>query len=143
MQKEFGGVANSNGKVAESYFINSFSNSMYFAGQKYDTLKPNLKRRVKALRLQAEYDLVLFNCKSVVIIEVKYSADLDDVLSLMRKAPVFKKLFPKYANYDLYLGLAALHIDTVTQKESIKQGIAVIKQVGKSMVINDTHLKVF
>ena len=143
MQKDIGGVSNSNGAVAESYFINSFTKSMRFAGQKYDEVTPNLKKSIKALHLQAEYDLVLYNCSSIVIIEIKYKADKDDVEGLLRKAPVFKQLFPQYVNYDLYLGLAALHIDAITEKESLKQGIAVIKQVGDTMVINDAQLKVF
>jgi hypothetical protein len=143
MQKELGGVSNSNGAVAESYFINSFSNSMSFAGQEYDAYDSNLKRKIKKLNLQGEYDLVLYNCNSIVIIEIKYKADKDNVEDLLQKAPIFKQLFPQYANYDIYLGLAALHIDSLTERESLKQGIAVIKQVGDAMVINDAHLKVF
>jgi hypothetical protein len=143
MQKELGGVSNSNGAVAESYFVNSFTNSMYFAGQEYDAMDSNVKRKIKKLKLHGEYDLVLYNCSSIVIIEIKYKADKDDVQELLLKAPIFKQLFPQYVNYDMYLGLAALHIDSMTEKESIKQGVAVIKQVGDAMVINDTHLKVF
>jgi len=143
MQKEMGGISNSNGEVAESYFVNSFTNNMYFAGQEYDTLDSNLKRKIKKLNLQGEYDLVLYNCKSIVIIEIKYKAQKDHVEDLLDKTPIFKQLFPQYSNYDFYLGLAALHIDSITEKESIKQGIAVIKQVGNTMVINDAHLKVF
>ena len=143
LQKELGGVSNSNGAVAESYFINSFSKSMSFAGQEYDAIDSNLKRKVKKLNLHAEYDLVLYNCNSIVIIEIKYKADKDNVEDLLQKAPIFKQLFPQYANYDIYLGLAALHIDSLTERESLKQGIAVIKQVGDAMVINDAHLKVF
>ena len=143
MQKELGGVSNSNGAVAESYFINSFSNNMYFAGQEYDEISHNLRKKIKKLNLQSEYDLVLYNCTSVVIIEIKYKADKDDVEGLLHKAPIFKQLFPQYSNYDIYLGIAALHIDSITEKESLKQGIAVIKQIGDNMVINDAHLKVF
>ena len=143
LQKELGGVSNSNGAVAESYFINSFSKSMSFAGQEYDAIDSNLKRKVKKLNLHAEYDLVLYNCNSIVIIEIKYKADKYNVETLLRKAPVFKQLFPQYVNYDFYLGLAALHFDSETEQESIKQGIAIIKQIGNSVVINDAHLKVF
>jgi len=38
MQQELGGVSNSNGKVAETYFVNSITNSMQFAGQEYDEI---------------------------------------------------------------------------------------------------------
>ena len=109
MQKELGGVGNSNGAVAESYFVNSFTKTMQFAGQKYDSIDSGLKRKVKSLNLQGEYDLVLYNCTSVVIIEIKYDAEKKHVEWLLEEAAVFKQLFPQYANFDLYIGLAALH----------------------------------
>jgi len=143
MQQELGGISNSNGAVAESYFVNSFSNAMYFAGQEYDEIDRNLRKKSKRLNLQSEYDLVLSNCTSVVIIEIKYKARVKDVERLLGKAPVFKQLYPQYANFDMYLGLAAFHFEENTENDSIEHGIAVIKQVGDTMVINDAHLKVF
>jgi len=143
MRKELGGVGNSNGEVAESYFVNSFNKSMEFAGQKYDGIDQRCKRKIKSLNLQGEYDLLLYNCSSVVIIEIKYSAEAKHVGWLLKEAAVFKQLFPQYENFDLYLGLAALHFKEGAEKEAISNGIAIIKQVGENMVIYDTHLKVF
>ena len=62
---------------------------------------------------------------------------------LLKEAAVFKQLFPQYANFDLYLGLAALHFEEDAEKEAISNGIAIIKQVGENMVIYDGHLRVF
>jgi hypothetical protein len=143
MQKEIGGITKSNGEVAESYFINSFSKRLLFAGQKYDSFIPNLRKKSKILNLEGEYDLVLYNCTSVVIIEIKYKARKEDIEPLLNKTQTFKQLFPEYANYDIFLGLAGLHVNITAEKEAIKQGVAIIKQVGKNMVINDGHLKVF
>ena len=143
MQKEVGGMGQSNGKVAESYFVNSFEKSMQFAGQEYDTMDAGLKKKVKSLNLQGEYDLLLYNCTSVVIIEIKYSAEKKHVGWLLKRAAKFKLLFPQYADFDLYLGLAALHFEDGTEEEAISHGIAIIKQVGENMVIYDEHLKVF
>ena len=147
IQKEnarmIGGISNSNGEVAESYFINSFEKKLYFAKQDYDHFSPNLRKKSKKLNLQGEYDLVMYNCTSVAIIEIKYKAKKEDVEPLLLKAQTFKQLFPEYANYTLYLGLAGLHVNVTAEKEAIKQGIAVIKQVGENMVINDTYLKAF
>jgi len=141
--KLIGGMGNSNGDVAESYFRNSFAKRMSFAGQKYDSISQNLSRKVRKLNLQDEYDLVLYNCTSVAIIEIKYKADKDDIEDLLKKALTFKKLFPEYANFELYLGLAGFSVNKRVEKEAVKQGIAVIKQVGDTMVINDKNLKVF
>jgi len=143
MQKELGGVGNSNGKVAETYFANSFSKSMEFAGQKYDGIDFGLKRKIKSLNLKGEYDLLLYNCTSVVIIEIKYSAEKKHIGWLLKEVAVFKQLFPQYENFDLFLGLAALHFEEGTEKEAIRTGIAIIKQVGENMVIYDEHLKLF
>ena len=143
MQQEVGGIGKSNGAVAESYFVNSFTNSMQFAGQEYDNMDHHSRRSSKRLNLKGEYDLVLYNCRSVVIIEIKYNARQKDVVKLLKKAPVFKQLFPQYANFDLYLGLAAFHFEEHTESDAMENGIALIKQVGENMVIYDEHLRVF
>jgi outer membrane protein assembly factor BamD (BamD/ComL family) len=85
----------------------------------------------------------MYNCSSISIIEIKYKADKEDVEQVVKKADTFKKLFPEYKDYAIYLGLAGLHIDKSVEKEAIKQGVGIIKQVGKNMVISDAHLKVF
>jgi hypothetical protein len=61
---------------------------------------------------------------------------------LLKKAKTFKTLFPQYKNFALYLGLAGLHVNITAEREAIKQGIAIIKQIGDTMMINDTCLKV-
>jgi hypothetical protein len=143
LSKQIGGVSNSNGDVAESYFISSFENNTHFAGQDYDSIASNLKKKNKKMNLQGEYDLVLYNCSSVAILEIKYKAEKEDVEQVIKKADTFKKLFPEYKDYAIYLGLAGLHVDKNAEKEAKIQGIGIIKQVGKNMVINDAHLKVF
>jgi len=143
LQKTMGGMGNSNGDVAETYFRNCFAKSMSFAGQDYDHIDAPLQRKNKRLNLQAEYDIVMYNCSSVAIIEIKYKVDKDDVDSTLKKVEVFKKLFPQYQDYDIYLGLAGLSIEASAEKKAIKQGIGIIKQVGDTLVINDAHLKVF
>jgi hypothetical protein len=143
LNKEIGGMSKSNGEVAEAYFINSFENHPWFAGQEYDKIASNVRQKMKKLNLEGEYDLVLYNCISVVIIEIKYKARKEDVAELLEKPQSFKQLFPEYAHFDIYLGLAGLHVNETAAKEAQKHGIAVIKQVGDNVVINDTHLKVF
>jgi hypothetical protein len=141
--REIGGITKSNGEIAESYFINSFKKHPYFAEQDYQFLDSRISRYSKALELKDEYDLVLINSVSVVIIEIKYKARKEDVEEVLKKADTFKKLMPHYKDFDIYLGLAGLHVYQNAEKEAISQGIAVIKQIGKSMVITDAHLKVF
>jgi len=143
MQQELGGMSKSNGEVAEAYFIDSISKSLQFAGQKFDSYSSNLNKKDAILNLQGEYDLVLFNCTSVVIVEIKYKARIKDIEELLKKVNIFKQLYPQYANYNMYLGLAAFRLNKDVVNSSIEHGIAVIKQVGDAMVINDAHLRVY
>jgi hypothetical protein len=142
--KEIGGISKSNGEVAESYFFNSFKKQPHFAGQTFQLIERN-KRFYSAdtLELKDEYDLIFYNGVAVAIIEVKYKAKKEDVKQALRKALTFKEYFPSYQDFSIYLGIAGLHVNVDAENEAKKQGVAVIKQVGKSMVINDAHLKVF
>jgi len=141
--REIGGITHSNGEVAESYFINSFKKYPHFAGQEFQFLDSKRSCYSKALELQDEYDLVLTNGVSIVIIEIKYKARKDDVEQVLKKADTFRKLQPQFKDFAIYLGLAGLHVYQNAENEAKKQGIAVIKQVGKAMVVHDTNLKVF
>jgi len=48
-----------------------------------------------------------------------------------------------YKDFKIYLGLASLSFYPELEQRCINEGIAIIKQVGDSVVINDEHLKVF
>jgi hypothetical protein len=52
-------------------------------------------------------------------------------------------IFAKLNFERLYLGLVTMAFYPELEKECIRQGIAVIKQVGDAVVINDEHLKAF
>ena len=48
-----------------------------------------------------------------------------------------------YENVLVFLGLAAMSFDKGVEEESDKAGIAIVKQVGDTVVICDEHLKTF
>ena len=137
-----GGMQNSNGMFAEEYFFNSFNqgNTSFF-GEKFNDIEPNVKGIKPGFK--DEYDIVLINGKSVAIVEVKYRARLEDVSQVIKKANTFRVNFPDYQNHRVYLGFAALISSQRVEQECIKEGIAVVKQVGDTVIINDKHLKVF
>jgi hypothetical protein len=135
-----GGIANSNGKLAEEYFVNSFDQSKQnLFGEQFD----KLSRNAKGIDFEDEYDILLINGKSVGIVEVKHRARLEDVAKVLKKADTFRVNYPKYQNHRVYLGLATQISSERIEQECIKEGIAFVKQVGDSVVINDKHLKVF
>jgi hypothetical protein len=140
LNEMMGGMANSNGMFAEEYFVNSFDKSKHnLFGEKFDKLTTN----AKGIDINDEYDILLINGKSVGIVEVKYKARLEDVAKVLKKAETFRVNYPKYQNYQVYLGLATLISSDRIEQECIKEGIAFVKQVGESVVINDKHIKVF
>ena len=141
-EKTMGSWSNNHGSFAEEYFFNSFENGRQnFFGEKFD----DIKKKVPSMHrdFPDEYDIVLTNGKSVSIIEVKFKAHQDHIAKVLNKATTFRGNFPYFANHRVYLGYAALAFDTNIEQECIANGIAIIKQVGGAVVINDGHLKVF
>ena len=51
--------------------------------------------------------------------------------------------FPYYKDYKIYLGLASMSFNPDVEEECITQGIAIIKQLGDTVVIYDEHLKIW
>jgi len=142
LQKTLGGWANNHGFFAEEYFFNSFENNKRnFFGEHFDRIEHNVKG-IKS-GFSDEYDILLINGKSIGIVEVKFKAHENDVPQILRKADTFRVNFPEYKDHQIYLGLATMAFYPELEQRCITEGIAVIKQVGDTVVINDEHLKKF
>jgi len=142
MEETMGAWANNIGSFAEEYFTTSFENGKQnFFGEEFDEIETNLKGIKKGYR--DEYDILLINGKSIGIIEVKSKAHENDVPKVLKKAKTFRVNFTEYENHQVYLGLATLVFYPELEQLCIDEGIAVIKLVGDTVVINDGHLKVF
>ena len=142
VKETLGSWANNHGTFAEEYFFNSFEQGKQnFFGEKFDEIEKNLKNRRQGLR--DEYDIVLFNHTSVALIEVKYKAHVNNIPEVLKKAETFRILYPDYKDFRIYLGLASMSFYPELEEECINTGIAIIKQVGDTVVINDKHLKVY
>jgi hypothetical protein len=142
LQELMGSWDNNHGSFAEEYFFNSFEKGeQNFFGEKFNEIEKNLKAKQKNLR--DEYDIVLYNCDSVAIVEVKFKAHQNDISKVLNKANTFRILCPDYKDYKIYLGLASMNFYDELEEECLAQGIAVIKQVGDMVIVNDKQLKVF
>ena len=143
LSRNIGGISNSNGEMAESYFYNAFRADKTFANEKFDRVKRNLS--YKKEDIEAEFDLVLFNGKSAALIEIKYNAKPDNisVKKLISRVEVFKILYPEYKDHKIYLGVAAMSFKKGLEAELHQAGIATIKQIGKKMVRFDKDVKAF
>ena len=135
----YGGVSSNFGSFAEEYFFNSFDEGKQnFFGENFDTIVKN-----STDNNTGEYDIMMINGKAVAIIETKFKARASGVSDTLKKAKQFRRNFPQYKSHKLYLGLAALVFDTAIEQKCKNAGIAIIKQVGDTVVINDDQLKVF
>jgi hypothetical protein len=142
MEENMGNWSNNHGSFAEEYFFNSFENEQQdFFGEHFNDIENNLK--VRKQKLRDEYDIVMYNDSCIAIVESKFKAHKNDIPKVLKKAETFKILCPDYKDYKIYLGLASLSFYPAIEQACIKHGIAVIKQVGDTVVINDTHLKVY
>jgi hypothetical protein len=142
LNSNVGGIGNSNGDFAEEYFFSAFKNGKKeFLGEKFDDIEKNLKGIEPGYK--AEYDIVFLNGKTVGIIEVKYKGESENIPTVIKKAQTFRINFPKYANHQIYLALAAMSFDKGVENKCKQNGIAIVKQVGDAVVIYDENLTAY
>ena len=142
LQELLGSWSNNHGSFAEEYFFNSFDEGKQnFFGEHFNEIEKNLKVRKHDLR--DEYDIVMYNDSYIAIVESKFKAHKNDIPKVLKKAETFRILCPDYKDFKIYLGLASMSFYEELEQECIAEGIAVIKQVGDTVVINDENLKVF
>ena len=142
LSQQIGGMANSNGAFAEEFFYNALQNSeKNLFGEKYDKIWGSTPGWEEGFT--DEYDIVLLNCQSVCIVEVKYKADSADFGKLLRKPVTFRENYPKYKNHKMYIALAGMSFHKRTEKSCRENGIAIIKQVGDTIVINDKNVRAY
>ena len=142
IQKAWGDHTNNIGYIAEEYFYNSFKKGKKkFFGEKFD----DIQKRVKGVfhNCDDEYDILLVNGSSIGIIEVKHKAHKNDIPSIIKKADTFRINFPMYKDHKIYLGFASYGFYEDVEEECIKNGIAIIKQVGDTMVMNEENIKIY
>jgi len=143
-EKMVGGISNSHGSFAEEYFFNSFNKGKKnFFGERFDKILRFELVTDTNKKTRAEYDFLLVNGTSVAIIEVKFKVREKAVEHVLGKIKHFRQNFPEYKNHRVYLGIASLVFDDQVETECEKNGIAIIKQEGNSVVINDKNLKAF
>ena len=144
VNKQIGGMANSHGEYAEEFFYNALRRrKRNMLGEHFDDI---VRRNAVTINqgYEDEYDILLVNGQAVCVVEVKYKADSGDMPQrMLRKAQTFRVNFPQHKDKKVYLALAGMSFHPLTEKACINNGIAVIKQVGETMMISDQNLKTF
>jgi len=137
-----GGMANSQGYSTEEYFFNSLDDDKRLGNLQFDEISKNLHNKLPDL--EDEFDITMFNCKNVAIIECKYNAKEEDVVKLIeKKVNNFRLLFPFYANHHFYLGIASFAFDKRVEKFAKENGVAILRQMGDIVEIDADHLKAY
>jgi hypothetical protein len=135
--QQIGGISRSNGEFCEEYFINSFKENPTFMGEKFDRVIDYLKP--DPVVINDEYDLVLRNGSSIVLIEMKYKAGTNDVGKMFSKLYSYRANYPMFKDYKIYLCLASFRFPAKVRERAEKEGIVLIQQRGDSIeVISET-----
>ncbi len=140
--KELSNVGHNNGDYAEDYFYNSLSETMVFAGVKYDSISKNI--HIKRHRLEDEFDVIMYNGNSIALIECKYKAHEKDLKKLVKKkVSNLRELNTDYANYRIYCGLASFSFYAELEQQALDLGVAVLKQKGDLMEVNASTIRAY
>ena len=138
-REQIGGISRSNGEFCEEYFINSFKQSPTFFGEKYDRVIEYL--RPDPAIIDDEYDLVLRNGSTIVLIEMKYKASMTDVGKMFSKLHSYRANYPMFDDYKIYLCLASFRFPKNIREKADEQGIVLIEQRGDKIEVVSEHIR--
>ena len=140
LSKEIRNFIGNYGQTVEEYFFHSLEYSMKLGKIKFNSIRKN----VKGMLTEHEYDIILANGDCIGVIEVKSKLHFEDVATL-RKTHIdnFKKNFQEYKNYKYYFALASM----VTYPDLIetckKEGVFLLTQKGDHIEIVNNKVKFF
>jgi len=144
LSKELGNIGNNNGLVAEEFFWNALKEIKEFKGIKVDFADRNVYRKKGSL--VDEFDAVLWNGSSVIIVETKYKVHPSLIQKIIeKKIPNFKQLFSDKADHKIYYAIAGFAIPEKVIEEAQKAGFFIIKQFADSqnIIIENNEIKAY
>ena len=140
LSKEIRNFIGNYGQTVEEYFFHSLEYSMKLGKIKFNSIRKN----VKGMITEHEYDIILANSNCVGVIEVKSKLHFEDVATL-RKTHIdnFKKNFQEYKDYKHYFALASM----VTYPDLIEvckeEGVFLLTQKGDHIELVNDKVKIF
>jgi hypothetical protein len=138
---QLGGIANNQGDVAEEFFYHALERQPAIGGLRFDRVEYKVHAGRKQQR--AEFDLVLYNGNSLAIVEVKYKVHPSALEQLEQHIKSHRMLYPEYASYQLYAGIAGLSVPSEMVKQAHQKGFFVLKQHGDVMVVDSEHMRMY
>jgi len=141
--KLVGNISNNQGDVAEEFFFNSLKVNPHLGNIKFDDIQSNSRKAKNGI--EDEFDILMTNGESIGIVEVKYKVHSRDIDKLRdKKISNFRKLYPNYSNYKLYVGIAGFHINDEAEESAKENGFFVLKRYGDIVKFdNSEEVKVY
>jgi len=137
-----GGIEDNQGFHAEQFFQDVFKKKLEFGGIKYDEMVPNLAYKDKGVKI--EFDIMLLNGNAIALIEVKNRIHPNFVKELAEdRIEKFREFFPRYSNYQVYLGIAGFSFCDEVLHRASTYGIGIVKQVGEGIEISADNLRAY
>jgi hypothetical protein len=137
--EHLGGISRSNGEFCEEYFINCFKENKTFLGEKFDNVLEY--HRPLLPKINDEYDLVMLNGSTVVLIEVKYKAGINDVGKMFSKLTSYRANYPQFNDYKIYLGLASFRFPDAIRERAAAEGVVLIEQRGEKIEVISENIR--
>lgn len=142
VNKQVGGIANNNGFVAEDFFWSSLKNKKELFGIKVDYATKCVNRSEG--KLKDEFDILLWNGNSVIVVEIKYRLHPNDLEKFKnKKIPNFKALFPERQGHKIYGALASWSIPDEVKEQAKELGFLILSQAGQKLSIEADELKAY
>ena len=135
------GISRTQGEITEDYFYNILKKDKSIAGLKFDNIERNLYQYARH-NLKGEYDIILFNGDSVLIVEIKNKIRNKDIENLKNKQIAnFRELFPNYKDFKIYGAVAGFTIKDELVKKANNEGFFVLQKKGDMMVEKHKNIK--
>ena len=139
MGEHLGGIANNQGSVTEEFFYNSLLEHPQVGAFKFSKIISN--HMVGSKGKQTEFDLVLVNGDSVVVVEIKYKLHPAHIDKLAAQLKAFKKLSPEFKAYRLYGALAGFSVPGAVQQAAAEHGYMVLQRKGQAITCHAEGLR--
>ena len=135
------GIGINLGDAAEDFFAHTLQEKKKLGSIQFDAVALQLKAHKG--KVQDEFDIVMYNGHAIGLVEVKHKVHPSDIEKLVSaKLPNFRKLFPQYADFDFYLGMAGMSFPKEALEMAERGGLAVLRQKGDVLLMN-TNLRAY
>ena len=91
---------------------------------------------------QFEIDGLIIGKTAVIPVEAKTKLNKGDITDFLKRLPKIKEIFPEYASYDIYAGVAFIRANDKTLAYAEKKGLFTIKaEPPNVMLVNSEGFK--